>query len=82
MCIRVKQYGANMRLRVVIVLKPFLNFMDSFKLFKTHNMLALMIDPRFKDLNLVGNYVGQASTTEIASAYDTHFLLPTFKALF
>jgi len=30
----------------------------------------------------VGNYVGQAFAIEIASAYDTQFLLPILKALF
>jgi len=36
----------------------FLDFMDFFKLFKTHNMLtSFMLDPWFKDLNLVGDYV-------------------------
>jgi hypothetical protein len=45
MHIKVKQLGANMRLQVAIVLRPFLNFMDSFKLFKSHNMLVLMLDP-------------------------------------
>jgi hypothetical protein len=68
---RVKQLGANMRLRVAIVLKPFLDFLDNFKLSKSHNMLALMLEPRFKDFNLVGNYVGQDFAIEIASAYDT-----------
>ncbi len=56
--------------------------MDSFKLSKTHNMLALMLDPQFKDLNLMGNYVGHAFAIEIVSAYDTQFLLPTLKASF
>jgi len=45
MHIRVKQLGANMQLQVAIVLRPFFNFMDSFKLFKSHNMLVLMLDP-------------------------------------
>ncbi len=67
---------------MAIVLRPFLNFMDSFSLSKTQNMLALMIDLQFKDLNLVGNYVGLASAIEIASAYDIQFFLPTLKALF
>jgi hypothetical protein len=60
-----------MQLQVAIVLRPFFNFMDSFKLSKAHNMLVLMLDPLFKDLSLVGNYVGHASTIEIVSAYDT-----------
>jgi hypothetical protein len=71
MCIRVKQLGANMQLQVAIVLRPFLDFMDNFKLSKAHNMLAFMLDPWFKDLSLVRNYVGHAFTIEIASAYDT-----------
>jgi len=58
MHIRVKQLGANMRLQVVIVLRPFFDFMDSFKLSTTHNMLAFMLDPRFKDLSLVENWLG------------------------
>jgi hypothetical protein len=45
MCIRVKQLGANMQLQVAIVLRPFLHFMDSFKLFKTDNMLAFLLEP-------------------------------------
>jgi hypothetical protein len=44
MHIRVKQLGANMRLQVAIVLRPFLDFMDSSKLSKSHNMLALMLE--------------------------------------
>ncbi len=57
MCMKVKQLGPNMRLQVAFVLRPFLDFMDSFKLFKTHHMLVLMLDPCFKDLSLVGDYV-------------------------
>jgi hypothetical protein len=58
MRIWVKQLGANMWLQVVIVLRPFLDYMDNFELSKTHNMLAFMLNPQFKDLSLVGNYVG------------------------
>ncbi len=71
MCMKVKQLGANMWLQVAIVLKPFLDFMDSFKLFKTHDVLVLMLDLCFKDLSLVGDYVGHAWTIEIATTYDT-----------
>jgi hypothetical protein len=49
MCMKMKQLGANMQLQVAFVLRPFLDFMDSFKLSKAHNMLVLMLDPQFKD---------------------------------
>jgi hypothetical protein len=45
-------------------------------------MVALMLNLQFKDLNLVGNYVGHFSAIEIAYAYDKKVLLPTFKTLY
>jgi hypothetical protein len=68
--------------QLAIVLKPFLDFMDSFKLSKAHNMLVLMLDPWFKDLSLVGDFVGHVSTIEIVATYDTQFLFPTLKTLY
>jgi len=79
MCMKMKQLGVNMQLQVAFVLRPFLDFMDSFKLFKAHNMLVLMLNPQFKDLNLVGDYVGHASVIEIDVAHDTQYLLLTLK---
>lgn len=46
-------------------------------------MLVFMLDPRFKDLSFVGDYVGHASIIEITvHAYDAHFLLPTLHELY
>jgi hypothetical protein len=45
-------------------------------------MVALMLDPQFKDLSLVGNYVGHYSAIEIVSTYDRKVLLLTFKTLY
>jgi hypothetical protein len=39
-------------------------------------MLALMLDPRFKGLGLVIQYVGKEKTLKIASHYDTQVLFP------
>ncbi len=43
---KVKQFGVNMQEQVIIVRRPFLDFMDSFKFSKAHNMLAITLDPR------------------------------------
>jgi xanthine dehydrogenase molybdopterin-binding subunit B len=64
------------------VLRPFLDFMDCFKLSKAHNMVVLMLDPRFKDLSIVGNYVGHSFAIWIVVAYDTKFILLTLKTLY
>jgi hypothetical protein len=45
MCTKVKQLGTNMWEQVAIILRPFLDFMDCFKIFKAHNMLAFMLYP-------------------------------------
>ncbi len=65
MCTKVKKLGANMQQQVLHVLRPFFDFMDCFKLSKVHNMVALTLDLRFKDLSLVGNYVGHSFVIEI-----------------
>jgi len=79
---KVRKLGANMLKQVAFVLRPFLDFMDCFKLYKVHNMVVLMLDPRFKDLSLVGKYIGHFSTIGIVVAYDIKFLLPTLKTLY
>lgn len=68
--------------QVTIVFRPFLDFMDTFKLFKAHNMFVLMLDPWFNDLNTLGDYVDHFLIIETASAYDSQFLLTTFKSLY
>jgi hypothetical protein len=64
--LKVKQLGANMRKQVTCVLvHPFMSFINCYNASKVHNMLAFMLDPRFKDLSSVGDYVGHASIIEI-----------------
>ncbi len=75
MCTKVKKLGANMLKQVAFVLRPFFDFMDCFKLYKVHNMVVLMFDPRFKDLSLVRKYIGQFSTIGIVVAYDVATLV-------
>jgi hypothetical protein len=79
---KVKKLSANMREQVAHVLRPFLDFMDCFKLSKVHNMVAFMLDPWFKDLSPMGNNVGHSFAIEIITTYDREFLLPTLKTLY
>lgn len=66
-----------------VLIHPFLSFINCYNASKVHNMLVFMLDPRFKDLSFVGDYVGHASIIEITvHAYDAHFLLPTLHELY
>jgi hypothetical protein len=41
-----------------------------------------MLGPWFKNLSLVGDYVGHFLAIEITTAYDRKFFLSTFKILY
>jgi hypothetical protein len=82
MHMKVKQFNVNMQRQVTIVLRPFLYFLYSFNPIKAHNMVILMLDPRFEDLSLMVNCVGHFFTIKIAIAYDIEFFLPTLKILY
>jgi len=45
--------ACNIRKEVCEVLDNFLSFLNKFDERKAHNMLALMLDPRFKNLHLI-----------------------------
>jgi hypothetical protein len=68
--------------QVTIFFRPFLDFMDTFKLVKAHNMFVFMLDLWFNNLNTLEDHVGHFLAIETASAYDSQFLLPTFKSLY
>jgi hypothetical protein len=47
-----------MVVEVQVVLTPFLAFTSSYNANKVHNMLTLMLDSRFKSLDVVKAFVG------------------------
>jgi hypothetical protein len=51
--------------QVIVVLEPFFSFMLGFQPHKAHNMLALMLDPRYKGLRLIINYIGKEQALQI-----------------
>jgi hypothetical protein len=53
--------ASNIRKEVGRVLDSFLSFLKKYDETKTHNMLALTLDPRFKDLHLVFSFIGHDS---------------------
>ncbi len=50
--------GYHMQTEVIGVLKFFLAFASSFQPHHVHNMPVNMLDPHFKNLQLIGDYVG------------------------
>jgi hypothetical protein len=50
--------------------------MFSFQKTKTNNMLCMMLDPHYKGLGLVIQFVGKERTLQITSGYGCQVLLP------
>jgi len=68
--------ASNIRLEVFGVLDSFLSFMKTCDEKKTHDMLALMFDPRFKSLCVLSSYVGKKQGVSIVEEYDRRTLYP------
>jgi hypothetical protein len=56
--------------KVIGVLKPFLAFVSSFQPRHVHNMLVFMLEPHFKNLQSIKNYVGLELAMQVATNYD------------
>jgi hypothetical protein len=61
---------------VATVLRPFLSFARTFDAGKAHNMLALILDPRFKDLEVILKYVGHDVAKQVVDKFDSKVLVP------
>jgi hypothetical protein len=50
---------SNIRREVINVLDSFLSFLKVYTERKTHNMISLMLDPRYKSFCVVSSFVGR-----------------------
>jgi hypothetical protein len=65
-----------MQARIIGVLKLFLTFASSFQPHHAQNMLVFMLDPCFKNLQFIKDYVGLELAMQIATNYDRKFIMP------
>jgi hypothetical protein len=68
-------FRQNIHKQMVQVLNPFLSFMFSFQNNKAHKMLCMMLNPCYKGLGLVIQFVGKERALQIGSKYYHHVLL-------
>ena len=55
---------------------PYFAFPVDFTREKAHNMLALMLDPRYKGLHMTIDYVGREKAMHVVAQYDQLVLVP------
>jgi len=54
---------------------PFISFMHGIDKKKGHNMLALMLDPKYKSMSVVITYLGHEIVTTLVINYNEQLLL-------
>jgi len=57
------------------VIKPFLDFLRSFDALWAHNMMAIMLDPRFNALWIVESLVVHRNVIRLTSKYDDKIVI-------
>jgi hypothetical protein len=60
---------------MMTILVPFLSFATTYIPSYTHNMFTLMLDLRFKCLDVVKNFVGWVKVMEMVAENDTKSLM-------
>jgi hypothetical protein len=66
----------NIRGEVINVLNSFLSFLKKYENRKAHNMISLMLDPRFKSLHIISSFVGREQGIALVEKYDRKSLFP------
>lgn len=67
---------------VLLVLAPLLASSSTYSLSKVHNILALMLDVRFKSLDMVKTFVRWAKVIPMVVKCDTKVLIPLLLVMF
>ncbi len=67
---------------VVKAIIPFLQFLKIFDYCQVHNMPALILDPHYKSLRIIENYVGQGNTICLACEYDMKEVISLLMTIF
>jgi hypothetical protein len=67
---------SNIRKEVINVLDFFLLFLKKYGYKKVHNMIFLMLDPRFKSLHIISSFVEREQGVALVEEYDRKPLYP------
>lgn len=65
----------RMGFEVINVFEPFFAFAHTFNSTHAHNMCAFQLDPQFKQLQCIMEYVGRDMERVVLKEYDQHVLV-------
>jgi len=71
-----QEFKLKMIEQVLKALGPFLAFSQSYIIAKAHNMLTIMFDPRFKNIKIIWDFVGNSLALQVVAKYDVKIVYP------
>ncbi len=66
--------ASNIRREITNVLDYFLSFLKKYENMKAHNMISLMLNPKFKSLCMISSFVGKEQGVALVEEYDKKIL--------
>jgi len=66
--------ASNIRREITNVLNSFLSFLKKYENMKAHNMISLMLHPKFKSLCMISSFVGKEQGVVLVEEYDKKIL--------
>jgi hypothetical protein len=66
----------NIKREIINVLDSFLSFLKKYENMKAHNMISLMLNPRFKSHRIILSFVGREQGVALIEEYDRKSLYP------
>jgi len=76
MVLELFMFAFNTRKQVCAILDCFLSFLKKYENKKTHNMLILMLNPRFESFKLVASFISWEQIVSMVKDYDKQSLFP------
>jgi hypothetical protein len=68
--------ASNIRREIINMLDSFHSLLKKYENKKIHNMISLILDPRFKSLCIISSFVGREQHVALVEEYDLKSLHP------
>ncbi len=68
--LKLQKFKQKIMVQVVGILMPFLAFSMAYNHYKTHNMLVIMFDFRYKNMKCIQNFVGNSIVAKVFVEYN------------
>jgi hypothetical protein len=73
-----QEFKLKIMTHIIHILIMFLAFFFAYNLAKAHNMLVIMLEPHFKNMKIICDFMSDTLVVQIVAKYDTNILCVFF----